>query len=151
MTEEVDRHRQEAGHYQHGGLWTPEALFEPRPGPFTAPPPPLQLTTTEEMSQTQAAMEMLRAQARGGGRSAAQQEAPAVQPLPEPPAAIPAQVAIPAVGAASTAEEMENAPPVIYEGNNTSCSICLEELQAPQRVCCLLCRHVFHAACWDRQ
>ena len=40
--------------------------------------------------------------------------------------------------------------PVVYEGMDDSCSICVEGFQHGQRVCRLSCRHVFHAECWER-
>ena len=39
---------------------------------------------------------------------------------------------------------------VIWDGNETMCSICTEEFTAGERVCRLQCRHMFHAACWER-
>ena len=40
--------------------------------------------------------------------------------------------------------------PVIYEGNDTTCSICSDEFEHGDRVCRLSCRHVFHTQCWER-
>ena len=41
--------------------------------------------------------------------------------------------------------------PAIYEGNDTSCSICAEEFRDGDRVCRLACRHVFHTECWEKK
>ena len=38
----------------------------------------------------------------------------------------------------------------IFDGNNNTCTICVEAFVAGERVCRLLCRHVFHAICWQR-
>ena len=40
-------------------------------------------------------------------------------------------------------------PPVIYDGADETCSICTEHFVHGERVCRLVCRHVFHAACWE--
>ena len=40
--------------------------------------------------------------------------------------------------------------PVIFEGNDTVCSICSDEFVHDDRVCRLSCRHVFHTQCWER-
>ena len=38
--------------------------------------------------------------------------------------------------------------PVIFDGDNRTCTICQEELEHGQRVVRLRCRHVFHSDCW---
>ena len=38
--------------------------------------------------------------------------------------------------------------PVIFDGDNRTCTICQEELADGERVVRLRCRHVFHAECW---
>ena len=40
--------------------------------------------------------------------------------------------------------------PVIYEGDQRECSICTAEFREGERVCRLLCRHMFHTECWER-
>jgi len=57
------------------------------------------------------------------------------------------QMADPAV---PTPAVVAPAVPVIYEGMDESCSICQEAFNHGQRVCRLSCRHMFHAACWER-
>ena len=42
------------------------------------------------------------------------------------------------------AAERPASVPVMYEGNDTACSICSEEFAHGDRVCRLPCRHVFH-------
>ena len=39
--------------------------------------------------------------------------------------------------------------PHIYEGDERSCSLCLEEFVHGQRVCRVTCRHMYHASCWE--
>ena len=39
--------------------------------------------------------------------------------------------------------------PVIYEGNEQTCSLCQEQFLHNHRVCRLQCRHMFHAQCWE--
>ena len=38
--------------------------------------------------------------------------------------------------------------PVIFDGDNRTCTICQEELEDGERVVRLRCRHIFHAECW---
>ena len=40
--------------------------------------------------------------------------------------------------------------PTIYDGDNRTCTICIQEFGAGQRVIRLTCRHVFHGDCWTR-
>ena len=40
--------------------------------------------------------------------------------------------------------------PVIFDGDNRTCTICIQEFSADQRVIRLMCRHVFHGDCWTR-
>jgi len=40
--------------------------------------------------------------------------------------------------------------PVIFDGNNLTCTICDQLFAAGERVCRLRCRHIFHTECWDR-
>ena len=40
------------------------------------------------------------------------------------------------------------ANPIYYDGDERSCSICREQLEAGTRVVRLRCRHMFHANCW---
>ena len=40
-------------------------------------------------------------------------------------------------------------PPVIWDGDEYSCSICLQDLSDNERAVRLRCRHVYHAECWD--
>ena len=44
---------------------------------------------------------------------------------------------------------MSPPPPVTYDGDGRECSICTEAFRQDQRVYRLLCRHMFHAQCWD--
>ena len=39
--------------------------------------------------------------------------------------------------------------PLIYDGEEASCSICTEAFRHGERVCRLRCRHMFHTQCWD--
>ena len=41
--------------------------------------------------------------------------------------------------------------PVIYDGDDRTCTICLSDFEHGQRVLRLRCRHVFHTECWERQ
>ena len=47
-------------------------------------------------------------------------------------------------------ETYAEAVPVIYDGNNDTCSICIQEFQAGQRVVRIRCRHIFHGECWTQ-
>jgi hypothetical protein len=38
--------------------------------------------------------------------------------------------------------------PVIFDGDNRSCTVCIQDFEAGQRVIRLRCRHVFHGDCW---
>ena len=40
--------------------------------------------------------------------------------------------------------------PVIFDGDNRTCTICIQEFIGGQRVVRLMCRHVFHGDCWTR-
>jgi len=40
--------------------------------------------------------------------------------------------------------------PAIFDGNNYTCTVCIQEFVAGERVIRLLCRHVFHGTCWSR-
>ena len=40
--------------------------------------------------------------------------------------------------------------PVFFDGNEDTCSICAEGFEHGDQVCRLVCRHMFHAACWNR-
>ena len=50
----------------------------------------------------------------------------------------------------SGSHQTEPDVPIIYEGMDEACSICQETFQHGQLVCRLSCRHMYHAACWDR-
>ena len=38
----------------------------------------------------------------------------------------------------------------IFDGNNLTCTVCIQEFESGQRVIRLLCRHIFHGECWTR-
>ena len=38
--------------------------------------------------------------------------------------------------------------PVIFDGDNRSCTVCIQDFEHGQRVVRLRCRHVFHGDCW---
>ena len=40
--------------------------------------------------------------------------------------------------------------PIMFDGDDDSCSICMQAYQGGERVCRLVCRHTFHKNCWDR-
>ncbi len=41
--------------------------------------------------------------------------------------------------------------PVIYTGDDRTCTICLADFEHGHRVLRLRCRHIFHTECWERQ
>ena len=47
-------------------------------------------------------------------------------------------------------EPLPQAPttPVIFDGDNRSCTICIQDFEHGQRVVRVRCRHVFHGDCW---
>ena len=47
------------------------------------------------------------------------------------------------------ADSSDEVTPVIYDGNDEECSLCLEQFRPGARVCRLACRHMFHADCWE--
>ena len=52
---------------------------------------------------------------------------------------------------ADPAEELHPpapATPVIFDGDNRSCTVCIQDFEHGQRVVRLRCRHVFHGDCW---
>eukprot|EP00959_Pyramimonas_sp_CCMP1952_P252946 5284120-Pyramimonas_sp.AAC.1 len=41
-------------------------------------------------------------------------------------------------------------PPIINDGDETKCAICLEKFACHEKVWRLECGHIFHALCWGR-
>ena len=58
----------------------------------------------------------------------------------------PANDANPPPNAARPIPEPET--PVIFDGDNRTCTICQEEFEDGERVVRLRCRHIFHSSCW---
>ncbi len=46
-------------------------------------------------------------------------------------------------------EEPETVP-LIYDGMDDACVICMNDFHHNEMVCRLVCRHMFHAECWER-
>ena len=49
----------------------------------------------------------------------------------------------------TTPFELPEQVPVMYDGDQNYCSICLSNMMTGERVCRLICRHVFHSECWN--
>ena len=53
-----------------------------------------------------------------------------------------------AVAAEAPEAASERSGVTVWEGNEYTCSVCLEDMVEHDRVCRLACRHVFHTTCW---
>ncbi len=56
------------------------------------------------------------------------------------------QSAAPSVGPSDESEVI----PIIYDGMDDACAICLNDFRQGEMVCRLVCRHMYHAECWER-
>ena len=54
-----------------------------------------------------------------------------------------------ASSAGSARDASSDSTPVVYDGNDAQCSLCLENFADGERVCRLACRHMFHKTCWE--
>eukprot|EP00974_Lingulodinium_polyedra_P030866 2970485-Lingulodinium_polyedra.AAC.1 len=66
---------------------------------------------------------------------------------PAPPAQQADTADLPQVPSSSD-DDVPFTTPVFYEGADESCTLCLENFRHGDRVCRLMCRHVFHTDCW---
>ena len=48
-----------------------------------------------------------------------------------------------------TEVEVSEPTPIIYDGNDEECTLCMEQFKHGERVCRLACLHMYHAHCWD--
>ena len=67
----------------------------------------------------------------------------------DPQHTIPYSMVVDPTPAQSEAARAEGAGVTIWDGNEYTCSICLDDMIDHDRVCRLACRHVFHTSCWE--
>ena len=71
------------------------------------------------------------------------------QPLPNSGRSHASMPPLQTFGEAAPAQAAVRLPtPVIFDGDDTTCSMCIQDFEHGERVCRLRCGHVHHATCW---